>query len=192
MGPFRLFPESQRWFTFADYGLLLECMQFVAARAEKGAPVRVLEFGPGSSTLALIEGGATHIDTLEDSADWEGVWRERLEAKYPGIVHLHRFTVDRGKVKADAQTLAKLNAAKYDLAFIDGPHDTTARGPALQFALERATCVFVTDQYNDETRAVTEKLVRKFRPAREVEFRDVEREIRRMAWIHPKPGPEKD
>ncbi len=182
-GPFKLFPEPQRWFTFADYALVLECMQSLEAE-------RVLEFGPGSSTLALIEGGAKHIDTLEDVDDWARVWEERIVKRFPtpefpATVHLHRYVIDKGKVKADAPTLAKLNAARYDLAFIDGPRETPLRAAAILFALERAECVFITDQANNEVRTKTEQLVKRFKD-REVEFRDVDLEMRRIAFVHPK------
>src|SRR5512147_916121 len=81
---FKLYPEERHWWSFNDYGATLAAVRHLGAR-------RVLEFGPGSSTLALIEGGATHIDTCEDSPDWAKVYRERLERQYPGIVHLYEY-----------------------------------------------------------------------------------------------------
>src|SRR3954468_3676950 len=82
---FALYPEELRWWSFNDYGAVLQVMQRLGPR-------RVLEFGPGSSTLALIEGGATHIDSCEDDPVWFNTYTVRLQKKCPRIVTLRPYT----------------------------------------------------------------------------------------------------
>lgn len=126
---FRLYPEEQRWWSFADYGAVLDVMQRLK-------PKTVLEFGPGSSTLALIEGGAQRIDSCEDSQDWFDVYHERLERRFPAVVKLRRY------VWADPLKVGRL-AARYDMALIDGPHGTARRPAVLEFCLARAAAVLL-------------------------------------------------
>lgn len=124
MTPFRLYPEEQHWWSFNDYGAVLAVMQRLQAK-------RVLEFGPGSSTLALIEGGATSIDALEDDPHWASVYRERLQARYPDIVQLHQFDLrDAGDYRVSQAW------GLYDLALIDGPLDRHARVGILRACVE--------------------------------------------------------
>lgn len=127
---FALYPEEQHWWSFNDYGAVLD----VTARLK---PKRVVEFGPGSSTLALIEGGAKHIDTCEDAADWFEVYEERLAKRFPAIVHIHRYTV------ADPLSIPALDHQKYDLALIDGPLGTLARPAVIAWCLARCKAVLV-------------------------------------------------
>jgi hypothetical protein len=127
---FALYPEERHWWSFNDYGHVLDTVRALGAK-------RILEFGPGSSTLALIEGGATHIDTCEDQADWAEVYEDRLQGKYPSIVHVRRF------VNADPLSIPAIDDERYDLALIDGPLGTQQRGPAIRYSMARCTAVLV-------------------------------------------------
>jgi hypothetical protein len=127
-GPFKLYPEERHWWSMSDYGAVVAVMRRLQ-------PKRVLEFGPGSSTLALIEGGAEHIHTLEDQPDWADVHETRLQAKFPDIVHLHRYTW------AEPLTIPPVDGEHFDLALIDGPLGTDRRGEAVRYALARSRAV---------------------------------------------------
>lgn len=134
--PFALYPQEQRWWSFNDYGAVLAVM-------ERLQPRRVLEFGPGSSTLALIEGGARQIDCCEDDGDWFDRYRERLELRYPAIVKMRPY------VWADPLYVPGLVGERYDLALIDGPRDTTQRPAVIDFCLQRCGAVLVPTEDHD-------------------------------------------
>jgi hypothetical protein len=127
---FRLYPEERHWWSFNDYRAVLETM-----RARR--PARVLEFGPGSSTLALIEGGAQRIDTCEDNPDWAQVYETRLQGKYPDLVRVVRFTM------GEPLTIPEVDGQTYDLALIDGPLGTNSRQPVVRYCLDRCAAVLV-------------------------------------------------
>jgi hypothetical protein len=128
--PFALYPEERHWWSFNDYGFVLDVVTRLQAKT-------ILEFGPGSSTLALIEGGATRIDTFEDSDEWYDVYRQRLEALFPDAVHLHRYTW------TDPLTIAResLIDRPYDLAVIDGPHGTLNRPTVIRWCIDHAKAI---------------------------------------------------
>lgn len=126
---FELYPEERHWWTFNDYRAVLATMRDLK-------PTRVLEFGPGSSTLALIEGGATHIDCCEDNPDWAEVYEERLQAKYPAVT-LHRYSW------ADPLSIPAIDEQAYDLALIDGPLGTDRRPAVVEYCLDRCRAVLV-------------------------------------------------
>lgn len=129
---FRLYPEAKPWWSFNDYAVVLSVMLRLSARS-------VLEFGPGSSTLALIEGGAGQIDCCEDEDQWFDVYRSRLQDCPPGegIVTMHRYTWGP-VVRIDG-----VDDRRYDLALIDGPRDQVRRASVLAYALDRCTYVLV-------------------------------------------------
>ena len=58
---FRLYPREEHFCSFADYGAILDTVRRLDAK-------RVLEFGPGHSTLALVEGGAV-LSVVVDAVD---------------------------------------------------------------------------------------------------------------------------
>jgi hypothetical protein len=124
---FKLYPEERHWWSMADYGAVLDVVTRLQAK-------RIIEFGPGSSTLALIEGGATRIDTLEDLDEWYDVYRQRLEALFPAVVHLHRYTW------SDPLTIAPVDPP-YDLAFIDGPRTTMNRPAVMRWCVDHAKAI---------------------------------------------------
>lgn len=127
-GPYRLYPEERHWWSMNDYGAVLDVVRKLGAK-------RILEFGPGSSTLALIEGGATTIDTCEDDPDWAQVYEERLQAVYPDIVRVHRYAW------LTPLRVPSVDNASYDLALIDGPLGTNRRPEVIRYALTRCRSV---------------------------------------------------
>lgn len=130
-GPFRLFPEELRWWSFADYGQLL-------AIVERFRPRRVLEFGPGGSTLALVEGGAGLVDTLEDDPAWMHVQRKRV-ADHLAVVNLHPYR------HAEPLVIPGIDEQRYDLSFVDGPRETPRRPVEIAYAAERSRVVVTHD-----------------------------------------------
>lgn len=127
---FALYPEETHFWSFQDYGTVIDVM----ARLK---PQRVLEFGPGASTLALVEGGAKVIDTCEDDPEWFTVYAERLGRRFPGSVRV------RGYHFADPIVVDGLTGERFDFALIDGPHRLDRRRPALAFALVRCSSVLI-------------------------------------------------
>lgn len=160
---FALYPEEAGWWSFNDYQAVLDVMAQVAHR-------RVLEFGPGSSTLALIEGGAERIDTCEDNEDWARVWDERLVLRFPMKVYQHRYTW--------SETLSVnplVDASLYDLALIDGPHTTPKRPPVIRYCLERCHRVLVPTEddgrkHKSYLRPILAELAAEYEA--EIEFRE--------------------
>jgi hypothetical protein len=134
---FRLYPVEQHWLSFADYGAILDVVEGLQAK-------RVLEFGPGSSTRALIEGGANHIDACEDNDHWAEMYRVRLQAKFPEHVQLHSY------LWSDPLHVPTVNARRYDLGLIDGPRETYKRQSVVAYCLERCTRVLVPLEETDD------------------------------------------
>lgn len=147
--PFRLYPEERHWWSFNDYGAVLDAM---AKLTEAGRPIaRVLEFGPGSSTLALIEGGATTIDSCEDDPAWAKTYEERLQAEYPSIVKIRRYTW------AEPLTVPHVDSQRYHLALIDGPLGSDRRVDVMRYCLARCESVLLPTE--DRNRRVREAIV---------------------------------
>lgn len=137
MRNFALYPVEGGWWSFNDYAAVLDVM----ARLH---PKSVIEFGPGSSTLALIEGGATTIDCCEDDPDWFGVYLDRLERRFPNVVKMHAYAWG---VPVDVPSVA---GRTYDMALIDGPKGTPNRPAAIEFCLQRARAVLApTEEWRD-------------------------------------------
>lgn len=159
-GQFRLYPTEKAWWSFNDYGTVVDVM----ARLK---PARVLEFGPGSSTLALIEGGAVSIDTCEDDPAWLQTYTERLANKYPSIVRIHQYDVKPRIV------IPELAGQRFDLALVDGPLKDTDRPKAVAFALKCCDAVLVPTEDDGRReqsvlRPVLEKMAK--RDKRTIEF----------------------
>lgn len=146
MSGFRLFPEATHFWSLADYGAVLDVMKRLH-------PKTVLEFGPGSSTLALIEGGAQHIDCLEDDPDWFEVYRVRLAEVYPDIITLLGYTF------SDPLRLPTPRI-RFDLALVDGPFGTAQRPAAIDYALQHCAAVLVPTEEWREDRIQPEKGLR--------------------------------
>jgi hypothetical protein len=110
---FELFRVEQGVFTFDDYGSLM--------RAVSGAK-RVFEFGPGASTLAMIEAGVEKIVSAECSLEWRAKAEDRLrEFVTSGRVKIIGFT-NTCPVEFDAPILGV-----FDVAFVDSPVGIEAR-----------------------------------------------------------------
>jgi hypothetical protein len=112
---YKLYKKERSTLHFADYG---EIMSAVAGMKS------VLEFGPGLTTLALIEAGVPKIVSLESDPEWLEKQREELKA-YPQV-ELHSFE-DEVPVRINAEL------GKFDLALVDSPagfsHKVTGRKP---------------------------------------------------------------
>lgn len=121
--------RDAHWWSRSDHDAVLSVM-------ERLRPRRVLEFGPGSSTLALIEGGAD-IDTLEDDPVWVGPAAELL-APHRAMVRMIGYTW------SDPLDIPQTNNNyQYALGFIDGPADTTRRPACIEYALDHCNAVLV-------------------------------------------------
>lgn len=121
-------PEGAHWWSPQDHMAVVNVMRRLK-------PKRVLEFGPGTSTLALIEGGAWRIECCEDDAHWHGVWLQRL-SRYPQV-RMHAFKM------ADPITIPALDEERFDLALVDGPRDTVQRFEVIRYALRHCDQVLV-------------------------------------------------
>lgn len=166
-GPFKLYPEERHWWSFNDYAAVVGAVYMLKTRKGQrqgieedahvgdgvhvpqipGVEFRVLEFGPGSSTLSLIEGGATRIDTCEDNPDWAKTYEERLVQKFPAIVRLIRYRW------SDPLAIPALEGERYDMALIDGPLGSDRRGDVVRYAIHRCDAVLVpTEDRNPKVR----------------------------------------
>jgi len=119
---FKLYPTEWRWWSFADYEGLLSIV-------ERFKPRTVLEFGPGSSTLALVEGGARAVYTCEDDPNWTARNRQRFST-LPMGVGIYEYTW------SDPITVPALDAMTFDLGFVDGPRETPKRPPVMRYVVE--------------------------------------------------------
>lgn len=128
MRTFALYPEERHWWSFNDYGAVIDVMAQLK-------PKKVLEFGPGSSTLALLEGGATAIDACEDDPHWFAHYTHAFAAN--SAVLIHRFTW------ADPLVIPSLSNREYDMALIDGPESTEKRPVVVEYCLQRCRSVLV-------------------------------------------------
>jgi len=144
---FRLYPVAQHWWSFSDYGAVIDVMQRTQAR-------RILEFGPGSSTLALIEGGATSVDACEDDPRWVDLYRERLERRFAGAVAIVPYCW------ADPLTIPSIDQRHYDLALIDGPRETPKRLAVIEYCLARCREVLVPTEQHDGMMMIREAVER--------------------------------
>lgn len=106
---FKLYTVEEGRFPFIDYGELIKY-----ASGAKSA----LEFGPGLSTLALIEAGVKHIVTCEHDPEWHRRSVESLKP-YPQCRVLHY-----DNVAPEANVEALKDNEQFDLAFVDSPSGT--------------------------------------------------------------------
>lgn len=127
-GPFRLFKEPAQWWSFADYTAVLSVM-------ERLSPKTVLEFGPGNSTLALVEGGAKQVDTCEDAAFWFDRYQHRFSVHPPVSVIPYEW--------CHPLEIRRIDAKRYDMAMIDGPRLTPRRPAVIDYCLQRCAAVLV-------------------------------------------------
>jgi hypothetical protein len=102
---FKLYTEELGTFRFSDYALLMQQVKDLEAET-------CLEFGPGLSTLALIEAGLTQIVTLEHDPEWFDANVERFK-DYPQV-HVGRY-------QDEPEVIADLGSEQFDMAFVDSP-----------------------------------------------------------------------
>lgn len=127
MKAFRLYPIEGHFCSFADYGCILDVM-------ERYQPKSVLEFGPGWSTLALVEGGVEQVAAMEDDPHWMRIAAERLRGH--DAVHLMPY------VWSDPLRLA-IDEWRFDMAVIDGPREVANREAVIRYCLPRCKRVLV-------------------------------------------------
>lgn len=101
---FELYKVQQNTFPFEDYGILM--------KEVKGAK-SALEFGPGISTLALIEAGLERIVTLEHDDEWFAAAVERFK-DYPQVQVKRYWDEPEARGEID-------EGDTFDLAFVDSP-----------------------------------------------------------------------
>lgn len=126
---FTLYPQEARWWSFADYGALLDIVVRLRPRT-------VLEFGPGSSTLAIVEGGAQRVECYEDDPKWIAAHAPRF-AGLPIV--LRHYT------HADPIVLSEMGDRRFDFGFVDGPRETDTRGVEIAYALARCAAIACHD-----------------------------------------------
>lgn len=124
-----LYPEGAHWCSREDYAAILTVARDMKAKS-------VLEFGPGTSTLALIEAGAELIDACEDDPHYLALYTRRLAKQYPQV-KMRRYTW------AEEISIPEIDGERYDLAVIDGPRETMKRPSSIAYALARADNVLV-------------------------------------------------
>lgn len=153
---FELYTQERGTFPFIDYA---ELMGY--ARNAKSA----LEFGPGISTLALVEAKVPEIVTLEHASQWRQDARRRLK-QFPSVQVLEYKNV------APVALCASLNGhPQFDLAFVDSPSGSVAKGTerlagqedcsrlnTCLAALRHSKLVYLHDWYRPRERATLGRL----------------------------------
>lgn len=173
-GPFRLFSQPEHFCSFADYGHILETTRRIKPRS-------VLEFGPGWSTLALIEGGANSIESCEDDRAWAATWRERIEVAHRAIVQIHEY-------RWPHLPFALRNAARpryFDLALVDGPHDLSLRPAVVAHCLAVCDWILVPTEESEGPALRAEVLGLAVKAGREVEWNETGPLAGGYALVHP-------
>jgi hypothetical protein len=155
---FKLYTVEQDCLPFRDYAALLKEFQGVKT---------ALEFGPGVSTLALIEAGVEKIVTLEHLAEWYDKALEKFK-DYPQVEIRQYY--DEPTVLADVEE-------DFDVALVDSPKGFThevievlgvrkkhpgqedcSRLNTCLFALDRAPLVYLHDAYRPLERGTLGRL----------------------------------
>jgi hypothetical protein len=136
---FRLYPVERHWWPFEHYRVVKTVVERLSAK-------RVLEFGPGWSTLAIVEGGATQVHTCET----DPVWFERHES------HLALFPEVRMHLYVSPYQL--LLSDGFDLAFVDAPVRPENRWPEIDYAWRRSRAVLLHQAHLAVIREFAERL----------------------------------
>lgn len=145
---FKLYHKERTIFSFEDYAALMKLVEEIGAK-------RVLEFGPGISTLALIEAGVEVIDSYEYDSTFLASAQERFQA-YPQVT-VRRFYNASLCVVLDPPP----DARRYALAFVDSPigegprrrllpgQEELSRYNTVMYALSKAPVVALHDAKRD-------------------------------------------
>lgn len=111
---------------------------------------RVLEFGPGLSTFAFLDAGAS-VTTLEH----EDVWYARAQSKFGDMLRVKVLRYANEPVIE----VPELNGDRFDLAFVDSPQGTRharvehlgqegmSRKNTVAYALTKAPVVLLHDAH---------------------------------------------
>jgi hypothetical protein len=156
---FKLYTQERDTLNFHDYATIMK---------EAAGKKKVLEIGPGLTTLALIEAGVEKIVSLENDPEWLEKKREEFK-EYPqvtlGLYH------NKPVVEADRVALQD-----FELALVDGPagfvgnlpgRKPRVRHPGMEdcsrlntclFALKRAPIVLLHDAHRACERATLGRL----------------------------------
>lgn len=106
---FRLYQHERSVFGFDDYGALISEVGRTGAK-------KVLEFGPGVSTLAFVEANCSEITTLEYQARWITAAKNRLwQFKNVKILPYEN--------KPEI-IIPDLESSRFDMIFVDSPMGT--------------------------------------------------------------------
>jgi hypothetical protein len=112
---FKLYAVQEHTFPFADYGKLIEEVQKLGAKT-------ALEFGPGISTLALIESGLERIVTCEHDDEWFEKAKEKFR-EYPQVEVVRYW--DEPEATSEA-------VGVFDVGFVDSPKGFTHLVPSIR------------------------------------------------------------
>lgn len=143
--PFQMYPEEKHFWSFNDYGAVLDAMHRFDVRG------RVLEFGPGSSTLALLEGGASWIVAYEDDPHWLAHYERTIVEKHAEVILLKYDWRD---------PLDIWDQSLYSFALIDGPAETARRPACIEFAIKRSAIVMVALECNEGSTLMRDTCIR--------------------------------
>lgn len=153
---FRLYKREQSVFAFDDYAVLL-------SEAKRVHADRILEFGPGNSTLAWIEAGCNEIVSLEHNQQW----MERAKDKFAGYLNVHLVPYKN----AAEIVVPQLNGKVFDLALVDSPvgvdlrsatrfpgQENCSRLNTLLFAVAHSPIVLLHDAKRPGEQATLERI----------------------------------
>jgi hypothetical protein len=188
-GGFRLYPTERHWWSFRDYeAVLAACERTRAAVTETEGwtgGMTALEFGPGSSTLALVEGGCASVDCLEDDPRWHAVYLRRTQAEVGALarvsVHLYRH--------ADPVAHPPTDGLRYDVGHVDGPLGSENRGPSVRYCVDRCRVTLVDLEdwgCRSPTRSHVDAAVQEY--GMRLEVVDVGRHMGHLAVLTHPPG----
>jgi len=153
---FDLYKNERRTFPYEDYGQLIDEVQVSGAKT-------AIEFGPGISTLALIESGLEEIVTCEHDQNWIDCY-QRQYAKHKQV-KFYKFKNEPEVVILDLDP-----DKQFDFGFVDTPKGYAAARVPLKgqedcsrlntcmAALERAPIVLLHDAYRPLERATLGRL----------------------------------
>lgn len=134
---FLLYSNEATVFDFDDYAGLLNETRRIGAK-------KVLEFGPGFSTLALLEAGCTDITSLENSP----IWLNRAKRRLRQYQYVHLGTYQ----DVPNMSLPGLDDdhQQFDMIFVDSPpgnpdSEGRARFNPVMWSLGRAPVVLLHD-----------------------------------------------
>lgn len=178
---FEMYPARHELniFRYAEYGALLS-----AVRELK--PTSMLEFGPGVSTVALLEAGCDKIVTCEYDRRWLARMRRKL-GRYRNVKVVHYYN----RVDRVVPTIG--DDEMFDAAFVDSPIGQGGRRVRFEgdgdksrlhttdFALLHASVVFLHDAKREGEQRTLEEIDR--RGGFKIDIIDTPKGIARIARV---------